>query len=716
VKLIDGEGRQVPAILDAGSLIPLAPPARRVGQVSFAAGGAVAFTVDNLLFVRDSSRVRTFDLNSYVNLAPLSPDGKFAAFNDSDDQIWILDLGTGQKRKLSPERSGYFGPQWSPDSRRLLFSRLDGHGYVADLSGKKLFSLGETLAPAWAPGGQTLVFYRNEVQNGQLRNSDLFACRYDGSGLVRLTNTPDVCEMDPALSADGSTLLYHTSERATVCTQPFSPSGTSVTANARHELPVRLTSAFVQTPSAGSAQLLDVPYVNQVYDTADWFNGHAACGPTTAIMLLAYYNLLPEWDLSCSWPSSHVTHWGQYVSEYYHFRQKDYAAEANDPNGRPACGGYGFMWSGSSSPYSTMATYYENHGLSAVRYDSSALPHSDVVAGLTAGPVSICNGLTSAGHIVLAHGVGEETHTFVVNDPYGDKNRTDLGYPNTAGKNALYDWPGYNSGHKSFNRIYWHVTAAYAPPVERDTLVDDLDFQQGFSMALQPPASFPAWKDLNRGFRGHMWWTKTKTGGAPDTCFALWTPNLPTDGFYELFTYIAYSNATAVEYRINTLDGLQTFLLDQKALRDTWTSLGTYRFAAGAIGTVRLGDQSTIAGQEMVFDAIRWSYRGPLESVRSLNAEGLPRSLTLTNYPNPFNPVTRLRFALPEASRVTLEIVNLLGQRVSVLYEGLLGPGEHEIPWDGAGCSTGMYVVRLRAAGENGRTLSTVTRGILLTR
>ena len=715
VKFIDGEGLQVPAILDAGSVLPLASPARRAGQVSFSSGGAIAFTIDNLLIVRDNRGDRTFDLGFYANLAPLSPDGKCVAFNDSEDRIWKMDLGSGVKTQLSPEQSGYFGPQWSPDSRRLFFSRLDGQGVVLDLVSKKLFSLGETLSPSWAPDGQTLVFYRTEVQNGQLRNTDLYACRYDGSDLLRLTNTPDVCEMDPALSSDGGTLLYHTYERATICTQPFSPAGVSVTAR-RNEIPVRLSPTLRgdQTLPRGSAQLLDVPYVNQVYDTADWFNGHAACGPTTAIMLLAYYNLLPEWDLRCSWPSSHVTHWGQYVSERYFFRQTDYAFAANDPNGRPANGGYGYMWSGTSSPYSTMASYYAKHGLSAVCRDSSALPHSNVVAELSAGPLSVCNGLTTAGHIVLAHGLGDESHTFVVNDPYGDKNRTDLGYPNTAGKNARYDWPGYNNGYKNFNRIYWHVSAVYAPPVERDTLVDDVDFQQGFSIAIQPPAGFPAWKDLNRGFRGHMWWTKTKTG--PDTCYAIWTPILPADGFYELFAYIAFSNATSAEYKINSLDGVQTFVLDQKVLKDTWASLGTFRFPAGAGGKVRLGDQSAIAGQELVFDAIRWSYQGPLPGVRASQPEGLPRKLALTNYPNPFNPVTRLRFALPGPAMVRLEIVNLLGQRVGVPFEGWLGPGDHEVPWDATGCSTGMYLARLRTVGGDGRTVSTVTRGILLAR
>ena len=714
VKLIGADGTQVPAVLEGGSLLPLASPARQVGQVSFSSGGAVGFTLDNLLIVRDRTGERRYDLGTYANLAPLSPDGGRVAFNDQDDQIWVLELATGAKRRVSPGTSGYFSPRWSPTGERLFFSRLDGQGFVADLASKKLYALGETLSPVWA--GETLVFQRNEVEGGTLRNSDLYACRYDGSGLIRLTETPDVCEMDPALSPDGATLLYHTYGRGSICTQRFAPAGVPVTSAARRERAVHLTPAPAERQSSLQAlQLLDVPYVNQVYDTADWFNGHAACGPTTAIMLIAYYNLLPEWDLWCSWPSTHVTHWGQYVSERYYFRRTDYAATAEDPSGRPASGGYGFMW-GSSSPYSTMAGYYTNHGLSATRYDSSALPHSSVVAEVQAGPLSLCNGLTTSGHIVLVHGLGAESHTFVVNDPYGDKNRTDLGYPNTAGKNAQYDWPGYNNGNKNFNRIYWHVSAGCTPPAERDTLVDDLDFQQGYWMALQPPASFLAWKDLLRGFRGHTWWTKTKDASGADTCYAIWTPNLPTDGYYELFAYVPISNATAAEYKINTLEGVQTWVLNQKSLTDAWGSLGTYPFPAGNSGKVRLGDRSTVSGQELIFDAIRWSYRGPLTGVREKKPEVLPAALSLLNYPNPFNPVTRLRITLPGGAMARIEVTNLLGQRVAVLLDGWMEGGIHEIPWDATGLSSGMYLVRLRTLGEGSESPSVVTRTVMLTR
>ena len=53
------------------------------------------------------------------------------------------------------------------------------------------------------------------------------------------------------------------------------------------------------------------------------------------------------------------------------------------------------------------------------------------------------------------------------------------------------------------------------------------------------------------------------------------------------------------------------------------------------------------------------------------------------NYPNQFNPETKIDFHLPETAWVELSVYNLLGQRVNTLIEGVLSPGEHIVSWDG---------------------------------
>ncbi|MGB2981799.1 MAG: T9SS type A sorting domain-containing protein, partial [Candidatus Zixiibacteriota bacterium] len=71
------------------------------------------------------------------------------------------------------------------------------------------------------------------------------------------------------------------------------------------------------------------------------------------------------------------------------------------------------------------------------------------------------------------------------------------------------------------------------------------------------------------------------------------------------------------------------------------------------------------------------------------------------NYPNPFNPGTRIEFVIPRNGWVTLEIYNVLGQRVRRLVADRLDPGLHSIAWDGKDDSAkdladGIYFYRLQ--------------------
>jgi len=72
------------------------------------------------------------------------------------------------------------------------------------------------------------------------------------------------------------------------------------------------------------------------------------------------------------------------------------------------------------------------------------------------------------------------------------------------------------------------------------------------------------------------------------------------------------------------------------------------------------------------------------------------------NYPNPFNPVTTIRYDVPEQSHVTMDIYNLLGQRVATLVNGVQEPGYHAVLWNGtnmngAAMSSGMYFYHIKA-------------------
>ena len=68
-----------------------------------------------------------------------------------------------------------------------------------------------------------------------------------------------------------------------------------------------------------------------------------------------------------------------------------------------------------------------------------------------------------------------------------------------------------------------------------------------------------------------------------------------------------------------------------------------------------------------------------------------------SNYPNPFNPSTEIRFVLPEASAVSLVVYDMMGREVERLLDKPLEAGYHEARWDATGLPSGVYLYRIEA-------------------
>ena len=65
------------------------------------------------------------------------------------------------------------------------------------------------------------------------------------------------------------------------------------------------------------------------------------------------------------------------------------------------------------------------------------------------------------------------------------------------------------------------------------------------------------------------------------------------------------------------------------------------------------------------------------------------------NYPNPFNPVTSIKYALPEAARVKVAVYNTLGQVVEVLVDSEMEAGNHTVSWNSENNASGIYFYRI---------------------
>ena len=91
---------------------------------------------------------------------------------------------------------------------------------------------------------------------------------------------------------------------------------------------------------------------------------------------------------------------------------------------------------------------------------------------------------------------------------------------------------------------------------------------------------------------------------------------------------------------------------------------------------------------------------GIINGIKQVSTTESPGRFLLTqNFPNPFNPSTTIRYALPQRSHVTLTVFNTLGQQVSILVNESEDAGFHDVRFDGSGLASGVYFYRL-SAGE----------------
>ncbi|HPG41324.1 MAG TPA: S8 family serine peptidase [bacterium] len=84
--------------------------------------------------------------------------------------------------------------------------------------------------------------------------------------------------------------------------------------------------------------------------------------------------------------------------------------------------------------------------------------------------------------------------------------------------------------------------------------------------------------------------------------------------------------------------------------------------------------------------------------------DAAPTGFTLgRNYPNPFNPATKIDYSLPVRSHVKLSVYNVLGQQVALLVNEIRDAGNYNVTFDAAGLESGVYLYKFEA-GDYSRT------------
>jgi hypothetical protein len=180
--------------------------------------------------------------------------------------------------------------------------------------------------------------------------------------------------------------------------------------------------------------------------------------------------------------------------------------------------------------------------------------------------------------------------------------------------------------------------------------------------------------------------------GLPGTVYALW---LDGSDLYAGGTFNGTAGNTI--YGIAKWNGSDWVPLGKGVHKNiNFPATPTVYALAGTADGLYLGGDFTHAGNKYSNQVALWTgdtFTGAPE------AEGTtPREFRIDrNFPNPFNPSTTFRFEVPERSRVSLRIFDLLGRETAIVVSEDLPPGAYVRSWDASGLPSGVYFYRFDA-------------------
>lgn len=188
--------------------------------------------------------------------------------------------------------------------------------------------------------------------------------------------------------------------------------------------------------------------------------------------------------------------------------------------------------------------------------------------------------------------------------------------------------------------------------------------------------------------------------------FAVFKKSPKLQGTYDI-SYIVPTTQNAsnnavyiIRQGIKHIDSLQ---INQNTGSGSWVKLGTYPLSADSVVSIAVYERgSTIQASVLRADAVKIAMiTSSAEDDRTLD-EHPPMSFNLhQNFPNPFNPSTRISFTLPIAGSTTLQVFTVLGSEVSTLVNARLEAGSYSMLFNAGNLSSGVYFYRVTTDGKS---------------
>lgn len=177
------------------------------------------------------------------------------------------------------------------------------------------------------------------------------------------------------------------------------------------------------------------------------------------------------------------------------------------------------------------------------------------------------------------------------------------------------------------------------------------------------------------------------------------------------FTAASDENSVTLNWSTATETNNSGFAIERKTtLDERWKEVG---FVPG-FGTTTERKSYSFIDENLTMGSYRYrlkqvDFDGTFEYSNSNVVEVFsPEKYTLIqNFPNPFNPSTTIEFSIPQTSNVTIEVYNIVGERVANLVNRTLDAGYHRVNFNASNLPSGAYVYQLKASGQDGTFIET---------
>ena len=83
------------------------------------------------------------------------------------------------------------------------------------------------------------------------------------------------------------------------------------------------------------------------------------------------------------------------------------------------------------------------------------------------------------------------------------------------------------------------------------------------------------------------------------------------------------------------------------------------------------------------------------DCILSIDIPIIPQDYIISSYPNPFNPVVTVSFAIPELGFVSIGVFDVRGRKLATLANQNYQPGNYRVNWNASANATGVYFISL---------------------